>query len=90
MSKPKLNALEKLVILQESGHIGRNAAVRKYGFNKSTITKWQRLYHLYGYEGLVIRIHNRSYSEELKYQAVKDYLGGGLSQYQFIEKYKNR
>ncbi|GGD60380.1 helix-turn-helix domain-containing protein [Paenibacillus nasutitermitis] len=90
MSKPKLNALEKLAILQEieSGHIGRNAAVRKYGFSKSTVAQWQRRYHLYGYEGLEIPSHNRSYSEELKHQAVMDYLGGGLSQYQIIEKYK--
>lgn len=89
MSKSKLNAIEKLAILQEieSGHIGMKGAVRKYGLNKSTIAKWRRRYQLYGYEGLEIRTHNRSYSEELKYQAVKDYLDGELSQNQIIEKY---
>jgi len=44
--------------------------------------KWRRRYEVYGYEGLEIQIHNRSYSAELKLQAVKDYLYGGLSQYQ--------
>ncbi len=43
---------------------------------------------LYGYEGLEIRTHNRCYSKELKHQAVLDYLEGGLSQYQIIDKYK--
>ena len=90
MPKNKLNAKEKLVILQEieSGLIGLRAAVRKYGYAMSTLANWQRRYRLYGYEGLEIRTHNRSYSEELKYQAVKDYLNGGLSQNQVIDKYK--
>lgn len=50
--------------------------------------KWQRRYKLYGYEGLERRTHNRSYSAELKLQAVKDYLEGELSKYQIIDKYK--
>ncbi len=43
---------------------------------------------MYGLKGLEIRTRNRSYSAELKLQAVKDYLDGGLSQYQIIDKYK--
>ncbi|MBB6679176.1 helix-turn-helix domain-containing protein, partial [Cohnella lubricantis] len=60
----------------------------KFGINKSTIVKWRRRYQVYGYEGLEARTHNRSYSAELKLQAVKDYLDGQLSQYQIIDKYK--
>lgn len=90
MPKNKLTAIEKLAIVQEieSGHIGINAAVRKFGFNKSTLSKWRKRYRLYGMEGLAIRTCNRSYSAELKLQAVMDYLRGELSQYQIIEKYK--
>lgn len=90
MIKSKLNAEEKLAILQEieSDHIGVNSAARKFGFNRATIAKWQRRYQLYGYEGLTIRTHNRSYSAELKLQAVRDYLAGELSQNQIIDKYK--
>ncbi|TVX91336.1 helix-turn-helix domain-containing protein [Cohnella terricola] len=90
MSKNKLNALEKLAILQEieSGHIGFREAVKKYGFAMSTLANWQRRYRLYGYEGLEVRTHNRSYSDELKHLAVMDYLNGGLSQNQIIDKYR--
>ena len=90
MVQKKLTAEEKLAILQEieSGQIGIKGAVRKFGLNKSTIVKWQRRYRLYGYEGLAIRTHNRSYSADLKLQAVKDYLAGELSQYQIIDKYQ--
>lgn len=90
MPENKLTALEKLSIVQEikSGQIGMKAAVRKFGLSKSTITKWRHRYQLYGIEGLEIRTRNRNYSAELKLQAVKDYLEGGLSQYQIIDKYK--
>lgn len=90
MPRNKLNALEKLAILQEieAGHIGVRATVKKYGFAMSTLANWQRRYRLYGYEGLENRIHNHSYSEELKHQAVMDYLNGGLSQNQVIDKYR--
>jgi Transposase and inactivated derivatives len=90
MPKNKLNALEKLAILQEieSGRIGFREAVRKYGFSQTTLANWQRRYRLYSYEGLEIRTHNRSYSAEHKHQAVLDYLNGGMSQTQIIDKYK--
>lgn len=90
MSRGKYNALEKLTILEEvsSGETGFLAAANKYGINKTTLMKWQRKYKLYGYEGLENHARIRSYSAELKLQAVKDYLEGGLSQYQIIDKYK--
>ncbi|MCZ8522249.1 MULTISPECIES: transposase [Paenibacillus] len=90
MSIEKYGASEKLAILEEvsSGNIGFKAAVRKYGMNKTTLMKWQRRYKIYGYEGLERSAHNRSYSAELKLQAVMDYHEGGLSKYQIIDKYK--
>ncbi|WP_342556510.1 IS3 family transposase [Paenibacillus sp. FSL H8-0548] len=90
MPRNKLNASEKLAILQEieAGHIGVRAAIKKYGCAMSTLANWQRRYRLYGYEGLEVRTHNRSYSKEIKHQAVMDYLNGGLSQNQVIDKYR--
>ncbi|QDX91194.1 transposase [Brevibacillus laterosporus] len=90
MPKVQYGAPEKFAILQEveSGQLGLMATVKKYRINKSTLAKWRSRYEVYGYEGLEVRTHNRSYSAELKLQAVKDYLYGGLSQYQIIDKYK--
>jgi len=90
MEQKKFTAFEKLTILQEikEGLIGVKAAARKFGVAKNSIVKWRRRYELYGYEGLDVRTHNRTYSEELKLQAVRDYLEGRLSQSQIIYKYK--
>ncbi|MBN3522700.1 helix-turn-helix domain-containing protein [Paenibacillus apiarius] len=90
MPNKKYDASEKLVIIGEieSGEIGVKAAAKKYGISKTTLVKWHRRYKVYGYEGLEKQNHNRSYSAELKLQAVKDYIEGGLSQYQIIDKYK--
>ncbi|WP_219836169.1 helix-turn-helix domain-containing protein [Paenibacillus sp. R14(2021)] len=90
MSSRKYSALEKLAILEEvsKGELGFLAATKKYGINKTSLMKWQRRYKLYGFEGLERRSHNRSYSAELKLQAVTEFLEGKLSKYQIIDKYK--
>jgi len=90
MSKIEHPASEKLAILQqiECGRIGVKEAVRAFDISKTTLAKWRRRYRVYGYEGLEIRTRNRSYSAELKLQAVKDYLSGAYSQYEVIDKYK--
>lgn len=90
MSKEQYSAPEKLAILDEikRGKIGVKAATAKYSITKTTLAKWHRRYEVYGYEGLEKQSHNRTYSADLKLQAVKDYLYGGLSQYQVIDKYK--
>jgi transposase-like protein len=90
MHKKKHTASEKLAIIQEieSGRIGVKAATKKFDVTKTSLAKWRRKYRLFGYEGLEARVHYQSYSAELKIQAVKDHLEGGLSQYQVIDKYK--
>jgi len=90
MGQKKFTAYEKLTILQEiqEGIIGVKAAAQKYGVTKNSIVKWRRRYELYGYEGLDVRSHNRTYSAELKLQAVRDYVEKKLSQSQIIYKYK--
>jgi len=70
------------------GEMGISAAAKKFGVNRTTLQKWQRSYKLWGYEGLGHRSRYKSYSAELKLQAVKDYLEGKLSQYQIIDKYE--
>ncbi|MGG6314643.1 helix-turn-helix domain-containing protein, partial [Paenibacillus macerans] len=90
MSKKEHTASEKFAIIQEieAGHIGVKTAAKKFGLTKTTLAKWRRRYRVYGYEGLEVRSQNRSYSTELKLQAVMDCLEGGMSQYQVIDKYR--
>lgn len=89
MSKKEYTAIEKLSIINgiESGQVGVKESVRKFGISKSTLAKWRRRYRNFGYEALEVRSHNKSYSAELKHQAVEDCLFGGLSQYAVIDKY---
>ncbi|MDP4097390.1 IS3 family transposase [Paenibacillus sp. P96] len=89
MEQKRFTALEKLNILQEieCGELGLKAVARKYGLSKTSVVKWRSRYQLYGYEGLEVRSRYQKYSVDLKRQAVQDYLEGGLSQYQIIDKY---
>jgi transposase len=90
MPKIQYVAEEKLAIIKEieCGELGIMAAAYKYGISKTTLVKWRQRYEVYGLEGLEVQTENRSYSAELKLQAVMDYLDGHLSQYQIIDKYK--
>lgn len=90
MHKKNHTASEKLAIIQEieSGRISVKDAVKGFAVSKTSLAKWRRKYRLFGYEGLETRVHNQCYSAELKLQAVKDHLEGGMSQYQVIDKYK--
>jgi transposase len=90
MLKKAYSSQEKCEIVNEieTGQIGVKAAVTKYDVTKTTLAKWRRRYKVYGFAGLEKRSHNRAYSVELKLQAVKDCLDGGLSQYEVIDKYK--
>lgn len=90
MSKREHTASEKFAIIQqiENGQMSVKGAVSAYDISKSTLAKWRRRYRIYGYEGLEIRTHNRSYSVELKLQAVQEYLSGAYSQYEVIDNYK--
>lgn len=90
MLKELYSSLDKLTIIDEisSGEISLKDATKKYGISKTTLVKWRQRYKVYGLEGLERQAQNRSYSAELKLQAVMDYLEAGLSQYQIIDKYK--
>jgi transposase len=86
----KYSAAEKLSILQEveMGETTLLDIAKKYEINRSSLINWRHRYELYGYNGLEIRTHNKSYSAELKIQAVRDYLSGNYSQHEIIDKYK--
>jgi transposase len=75
------SAAEKLVILQEleTGQTSLKDIAKEYDLNQSTLFSRRQRYQLYGYEGLEIRTHNKSYPAELKLQAVQDYLSGKYS-----------
>ena len=91
MSKPDtFTAIEKLAILEElsTGEGTRAEVARQHNISISTLVKWRKRYELYGMDGLEIRTRNRSYSSELRIQAVQDYLTGQYSQYELIVKYK--
>lgn len=84
------SASEKLAVLREieRGQIGIMDAAKNFGVSKTTVAKWRRRYEVYGYEGLETQSRNRTYSVELKLQAVQDYLSGQYSQYEIIDKYR--
>jgi len=82
------SAAEKLSILKELDTSSTINIANKYDLNQSTITDWLHRYEVYGYKGLEIRAHNKSYSADLKIQAVQDYLSGNGSLRQIIDKYK--
>lgn len=80
---------DKLDILREyeSGQGSLSGIAHKYIINVSTLKDWRRRYELYGAEGLEFRSKNKSYSVEIKLQAVQDYLSGKYSQHEIIRKY---
>lgn len=81
---------EKLAILKEhEAREGSQSEIAcKYNINVSTLKEWRSRYKLYGVEGLACRAENKSYSVELKLQAVQDYLSGKYSQNEIIRKYR--
>ncbi len=88
--KNQYSAAEKQAILLEleMGQERLFDIAQKYDIHKTTLKQWRHCYELYGYEGLKTQPHNKSYSIELKLQAVQDYLSGKYSQYEIIDKYK--
>ena len=90
MSRAKLSAEEKYLIVQKlsQGDAGINALAREYHVPKQTIYDWRDQYNLYGIEGLSESKHWRSYSKELKENAVQDYLSGGYSLRDICKKYR--
>ncbi|WP_058302707.1 helix-turn-helix domain-containing protein [Gorillibacterium timonense] len=85
----RIPAVERLAIVKaiESGEISVIASSQRIGVAISTIKDWRRNYQRFGYAGLERRSGNRTYSEELKLQAVQAYLNAEGSGNDIIEKY---
>lgn len=61
-----------------------------YGMTKRTVKDWIRLYRTFGYSGLRTEDKATKYSNEVKRQAVHDYLSQALSVPEILVKYKIR
>ena len=90
--KSKLNAEEKVQIAQDclEGRISQAEAAGRVGVDESSIRAWIAKYKSEGSYGLWRTEKNRVYSEELKLQAVTEYLAGNGSLREICKKYKIR
>ena len=87
--KRKLTAEERIRIVHDilEGRTSQRAASRKVGIDCSTISEWIRTYKAEGTLGLTDQERNRTYSAELKAEAVKAYLAGEGSLREVCSKY---
>ena len=69
------------------GRIGIAEAARRLKIAKSTVQEWVELYRAHGDAAFTETAKNRSYSNELKVAAVKDYLSGNGSIRKITAKY---
>ena len=83
---------EKIQIAQDciEGRISQTEAARRLGIDRTSIRSWIIKYEAEGSLGLTQAEKNRVYSEELKLQAVLEYLGGEGSLREICKKYKIR
>ena len=90
--KSKLTVEEKVQIAQDciEGRISQAEAARRVGVDESSIRAWIAKYKSEGSYGLWRTEKNRVYSEELKLQAVTEYLAGSGSLREICKKYKIR
>lgn len=90
--KNKLNAEEKVRIAEDciEGRISQAEAARRVGVDESSIRAWIAKYKSEGSYGLWQTEKNRVYSEELKLQAVTEYLAGSGSLREICKKHKIR
>ena len=90
--KSKLTVEEKVQIAQDciEGRISQAEAARRVEVDESSIRAWIAKYKSEGSYGLWRTEKNRVYSEELKLQAVMEYLGGKGSLREICKKYRIR
>lgn len=92
LKKGKIKAEEKIRLIQacEERKLSQAEAALRAGVDEASIRDWLARYRSEGSLGFLAQDQNRAYSAELKIQAVKDYLSGGLSQRKICEKYHIR
>ncbi|CVI70122.1 Transposase [Clostridiales bacterium CHKCI001] len=74
--KSKIDAVEKVKIVEQylNGELSQKGAAKICGVNKRCVQDWIRIYKAKRPTGLLTSKTNRSYSKELKLQAVHAYL----------------
>lgn len=92
MKRREINAEEKVKLVKEyqAGKMSQRMAARNAGVKMSSFQQWIKKYEGEGEAAFNRRGKNRSYSEEIKRQAVEEYLGGEGSQLEICKKYKIR
>ena len=91
--KSKIDPAIKVKLVEQylAGEISKAEAARLAGFGSwGTFNRWIIIYKNNGPIGLLNQKHNRNYSVELKYAAIKSYLSGDGSVREITEKYKLR
>ncbi len=90
--KSKIDPVEKVKIVERllTDEISASEAARLAGVDKATIQRWRDLYLSDGPAALMTQRNNKVYSQELKLQAVLEYLDGKSSQEDIVKKYHLR
>ena len=90
--KSKIDPTEKVKIVERllADEISVSEAARLTGVDKASIRRWRNLYLADGPTALMAQRNNKVYSQELKLQAVHEYLDGKSSQADIVKKYHLR
>ena len=90
--KSKIDPTEKIKIVERllADEISVSEATRLTDVDKASIQLWRNLYLADGPTALMAQRNNKVYSQELKLQAVHEYLDGKSSQADIVQKYHLR
>lgn len=90
--KNKIDPTEIVKIIERllADEISVSGAARLTGVGKTSIRRWRDLYLADGPTALMAQRNNKVYSQELKLQAVHEYLDGKSSQADIVKKYHLR
>ena len=90
--KNKIDPAEKVKIIERvlADEISATEAARLIGVDRNSIRDWRNLYLSDGPSALMVQSNNKTYSKELKLQAVQEYLDGKSSQRDIVKKYHLR
>ena len=90
--KGKIEPAEKVKIVERlvAGEVSVSEAARMAGVERASILRWRDLYLTDGPTALMAQRNNKFYSQELKLQAVHEYLDGKSSQADIVKKYHLR
>ena len=90
--KSKIDSAEKVKIVERllADETSVSEAARLTGVDEASIRRWRNLYLADGPTALMAQRNYKVYSQELKLQAVHEYLDGNLNQADIVKKYHLR